>query len=156
VNLRDFDFQVERIRGIQARFALAHAALTNWGAWSRDRYNIGPKDSRTKVFEQYVHDETEAYGEVEQGEATRAADIAPELRKAEFDDPEPHDEKAGAILDERLHSNSGLCADIRRIIRVAYVTREVPENQFHRLSGCSEDAFCERLEVALQFVRRFS
>lgn len=143
-----------RVRGLQAIYPEAHQALVNWGSWSRDRAGIFPpgiippglwNEAVPSKFGDFADaSDLERVEVVEQTEA-----------KAEAAEKEPYDEKQGALLDERIHGLGGLAVYQREALRVAYVTREVPEDQFARLSGCTEDAFCERLEACLMFVRRF-
>lgn len=141
-----------RIRALQAMYSVEHLALVNWGLWSMDRSGLFPTVSRPSVWDQFKRSEGDDYGE-EKDHAERIQYPGP--AKSEAPEREPYDERAAVILDERMHHPGGLAVHVREAIRVAYVSREVPDEQFPRLTGCSVDAFCERLEGALLFVGRF-
>ena len=154
MNLRDIDIFAEQVRALQAMYPKAHAALANWASWSRDRHKVYPPGvTANPMWESFKRDENEDYGEQHEIPAERLAqtDI-----KVEAHEREDYDEKAGAILDERMHSPGGLGVDIRRALKVAYVSRYLLEAQFPKAAGCSEDAFRERLEAALLFASRFA
>jgi hypothetical protein len=157
VNLRDLDqatLDAEQIRRLQSRYPSEHAALLNWGAWSRDRSGIFPKEARTKVFEQFVPDGTEAFGEIDD-EFARTANTDPALLKAERDETEPYDEKSGTALDSRINGPM-LSLSLKRVLTTAYVNGGASEHRWYVYADCvSLDSFCERLEAGLQFVRRF-
>lgn len=142
---------VGRIRTLQAIHSEAHKALINWGDWSADRRGIFPILAPPEMWDQFKRDEREDYGE-EQAPAVTPEASTPKAERAPL---RGYDERAGLALDERIHAAGGLPVEMRRAIRTAYVTREVPEEQFPRFAGCSEDAFCERLEACLLFVGRF-
>lgn len=139
-----------RIRGLQAIYADSHGALQNWGAWSRDRRGIFPTMTPPAIWSQFKRSEIDDYGE-EQPEAPTTAPV-----KAEAAERQPYQELAALVLDERLHAPGGLPQYVRHVIRIAYVSAELPEYQFPAICGCTLDAFCERLEAALQFVGRFT
>ncbi len=139
-----------RIRALQGIYAAAHGALRNWGAWSRDRRGIYPTMAPPGMWAQYKPDEGEEYGDEIEGPLLVTVPV-----KAEGPDHEPYDEKTALILDERMHGAGGLSQMLRESMKIAYVTLEVPEQQFPRLAGCTDDAFCERLEGCLLFVGRF-
>jgi hypothetical protein len=142
---------VAQVRGLQAIYAEAHAALLNWGAWSLDRRGIFPTMSPPGWAQQYRASEGEEWGEEQ---ATKAVE-APV--KAEAPDRPPYNEKAAIELDERLHAPGGPNTEQRRAIKIAYCSMDIPEYQFPSLSGCtSQDAYRERLEACLVFVARFS
>jgi hypothetical protein len=149
MNVRDLPLLTARIRGLQAIYATEHARLVNWGNWSWDRRGIFPTLAPPSLWNQFKRNENEDYGEEQE---KVPADEAP---KTEPLPPRPYEELPAVILDERLHAAGGPAQFVRHVAKVAYVSREVPEEQFARLSGCSEDAFCERLEALLVFVRRF-
>lgn len=142
---------VGRIRGLQSIHHAAHQALVNWGHWSADRRGIFPTMAPPVMWTQFKPDEREDYGEEQAPAVTSEAKEA----KAEAAPRAEYDEKSAVALDERLHGHGGLPVDMRIALRVAYVSREVPEEQFPRFAGCGEDAFCERLENCLLFVGRF-
>lgn len=148
---RDLDVFSARLRGLQAIYNSSHAALVNWGRWSRDRYKIFPRVAAPSLWDQFKRDENDEYGEVTPD--IEVSDEAPV--KAEAAEMEEYSERDGTLLDERLHGPGGLCCELRYALRAAYVTREVPDEQFPRLAGCSEDAFLERMESSLMFVQRF-
>lgn len=143
---------VGRVRLIQEMHDRAHMALKNWGDWSADRRGIFPRLSPPSLWNQFKRNELDEYGD-EQA-PTVVADAGP--AKAEPVELRPYDERQALNLDERLHGYGGLSLSVRQALRVAYVTREVPEDQFPRATGCNEDAFCERLMEALLFVERFA
>ena len=140
-----------RIRALQAMYPDAHEALRNWGAWSRDRYQIGPRDAQPGIWDEAV---VSKFGDFADESDTPAIVGDTKPAKAERADREEYDEKAGAELDERIHNSPDFPAYQRDILRIAYVSRETPEDQFPRHAGCSEDTFCERLEGCLWFVER--
>lgn len=147
------DAFIARVRMIQSLYPEAHAALVGWGRWSADRRGIFPQAyKRPAVWDQFKQSEAGDFGE--EGEARKV--VVPFAVKAEGPDRLPYDERSALILDERIHHPGGLSVEVRHTIRAAYVTREIPEDQFPRAAGCSEQAFCERLEAALIFARRFS
>lgn len=149
---RDIDTRevlIARIRGLQAIYPEGHAALVNWGRWSRDRAGIFPAGATPpRIWDEAVTSKFDDWGD-EQG----VHDSQPV--KAERAEREEYDERAGTVLDERIHHPSGLPPSLCQILKVAYVSRETPEDQFPRLAGCPEDTFCERLEECLKFVGRF-
>jgi hypothetical protein len=153
LNLAELDIETARIRAMQSMYGREHQALTQWGKWSGDRRGIFPRMAQAQP--QYRHSEGEEYGEVTDPDAARLARIAKVETRSTPMERHGYDEKLALILDERIHSPGGLDLEVRHCIRVAYVTREIPEGQFPRRSGCNLDAFCERLETALRFVRRF-
>lgn len=144
---------VARIRSLQAIHNEAHQALVNWGRWSRDRYKIFPKPIESpSIWDEAVPSK---FGDfADEGEGERIETTGP--AKAERAEKEPYDELKGHQLDERIHARDGLAQYLRDALKMAYVSREVPEDQFPRLTGCSEDTFCERLESCLIFVSRNS
>lgn len=145
-------FDAQRIRGIQDRHFKAHHALNQWGLWCGD-LKVYPTMKPPSIWDQFKRDENTEYGE--EGEASRV--VIPFPAKAEARERQAYDEKLGQMLDERIHSAGGLNLEVRKAIRTAYVTREVPEDQFWKMAGCSSlDSFCERLEAALVFVGRFA
>lgn len=142
---------IGRIRTLQSMYWDAHQALTNWGHWSADRRGIFPTQAPPAMWDQFKRDEREDYGD-EQPPAVTAEAALPKAEAA----PRPeYDERSAVALDERIHGYGGLPLEMRVAMRVAYVSREVPEEQFPRFTGCSEDGFCERLEHCLRFVGRF-
>lgn len=68
----------------------------------------------------------------------------------------PYDEKQGYILDQRIHAPGGPCEDVRRVLRIAYCQRIVPESQWPRQAGCLPGRFKEDLADGLAFVARFA
>lgn len=159
--MRDLDWReiaAARIRALQGLHADAHAALLNWGAWSRDRRGIFPALAAPAMWDQFRRDGTEGYAE--EGEGVKPGDTEPvetPPAKAEAAEREPYQELPARILDERMHGPGGLGNEIRRALRIAYVSVDIPEYQFPHLSSCggSVDRYCERLEEALRFVGRF-
>lgn len=148
----DINEAAVRIRALQAMFAVEHAALRNWGAWAADLAGIYPSISRPHLWEQFDRRGADKDGwGVEQEPQVKESPV-----KAEPAEKRAYDEKLAVMLDERMHSPGGLPDYVRLAIRTAYVSHEVPDDQFPRLSGCTLDAFCERLEGALRFVGRFA
>jgi len=140
-----------RIRALQGMNEPAHLALVNWGRWSRDRHGIFPPGiTPPGLWNQALPSKFGDFADEEEGQRVEVQEPA----KAEAAEKEPYDEKAGTVLDERVHHPS-FPQYLRDILKVAYVTREVPEDQFPRLIGCTEDSFCERLEACLKYVGRF-
>jgi hypothetical protein len=144
---------VIRIRSLQERYSTEHLALVNWGAWSRDRKTIGPRDSKPHIWQEAVQSKFDDYGE---DHAIPAERLAQADAKSERPEEDPYNEREGALLDERMHGPGGMPLYLRQLLRVAYVSREVPEYQFPRACGCLPDTFCEGLESALVFVSRFA
>lgn len=143
---------IGRVRALQEAHARAHAALVNWGDWSADRRGIFPRLSSPALWDQIKRSELDEYGE----EQPPAVIVDQGPAKSEAPEAKPHDEKSAISLDERIHGYGGLPVYVRYAIKAAYVTREIPEDQFPRAAGCNEDAFCERLAEALAFVGRFA
>lgn len=143
-----------RIRGLQGIYTEAHEALRNWGAWSRDRRGIFPTLTPPAMWDQFKRDGTEGYAD--EGEREPEAVETPPA-KAEAAEREPYQELPARVLDERMHSPGGLNNEIRRALRIAYVSVDIPEYQFATLASCggNVDRYCERLEEALRFVGRF-
>lgn len=154
--LMDTDLDTARIRALQGIYFREHAALMNWGRWSNDRRGIFPKAAGSILGAQYRRSEGEEYGDETKPDQERLARVAAMPRRSEPRERLPYEEKTAVILDERIHHPGGLNVEIRRCLRIAYVTREVPEDQFAKRAGCLVDTFCERLEEALRFVRRFA
>ena len=146
-----------RIRALQAIYPQEHAALLNWARWSRDRHGIYPAGV---VGGEQMWEEGALYGQKEvmfkrlEAEEAREAIADGREARAERAEREEYDERAGEDLDQRIHNSHDFSAYQRDILRVAYVSRETPEDQFPRHAGCTEDAFCERLEGCLRFVSR--
>lgn len=143
---------VGRVRNLQATYPEAHASLVNWGSWAADLRGVFPKLQNPAMWHQFKQSEVEEWGE-EKKEPERV--VVPFPVKAESAPRRRYESKAAVILDERMHSPGGLSVEVRHCLRVAYVSHEVPEAQFARLSGCTDQSFCERLEEALKFAARF-
>jgi hypothetical protein len=153
-----------QVRALQGIYHDAHLALMNWGAWSRDLRRVFPADIvPSPTWREAQHskfgdfgDEVDEARRVEE-EVHRAAQVEV---KGEAAEREPYEERRALILDERMHGPGGLSLEVRRVLRIAYGAkqneRSAHVNQFPRFAGCTEDAFRERLEVALQFVTRFA
>jgi hypothetical protein len=145
----DLPLETARIRGLQEIHREAHAALQNWGWWSLDRRGIYPHQTGPSIYGGYRsgdYDEEELDLDPERLEIDAKAEAAPR---------QPYDGKSAEILDERLHHAGGPSLEVRRVLRIVYVSHEIPEYQMPRMAGCTLDAFCERLEAALRFTRRF-
>lgn len=142
---------VGRVRNLQETYPEAHASLTNWGNWAADLRGVFPKQTPPGLWNQFKQSEVQEWGE----EQAPQRNVVPFPVKAEAAPRRRYDAKTAVILDERMHGPGGLNVETRHCLRVAYVSHEVPEAQFPTLSGCSDQAFCERLEAALKFVHRF-
>lgn len=142
-------FQV-RVRELQGQYPDEHWALVDWGIWSRTLVGFERGVGKQGVWFQGKADENEAYGE-EPVEVARVEAPA----HAEREQEQPEDERRCVVLDERMHAPGGLGMEVRNALKVAYIKRYIPEYQYARASGCSEDGYCERLEAGLRFVRRF-
>ena len=149
------DVQIARIRALQSIHATAHAALLNWGAWSRDKRGIFPTVAPPGVWDQFAPNPADIEGWAS-SDAPPAEPPTDAPAKREAPERPPYQERPAIVLDERLHHPGGLCVETRHVLRAAYVSEEIPEDQFHTMCGCSTDAFCERLESALLFVARFT
>lgn len=148
----DIDLDTARIRSLQAIYSKAHLALRNWGLWAGDKRGIAPTLKPPALWDQFVRSKVESWGEEQECPYTRLYLVEAKAERAETD---PYDEKAAILLDERLHSGH-LNVETRLCLKTAYTTKEVPDHQFPRLSGCTLDAFCERLETALRYAGRFA
>lgn len=140
-----------QVRGLQSLYPTAHRALTNWGLWSMDRAGIFPSLSAPSMWDQAIHSK---FGDFADEADDRAGYAEQTEFKAERIEQEPFDEKSANELDEWLHEGCGTEDErfpwsIRRCLIVAYVTREVPERDFPRLSKCGHDDFLARLESVL-------
>lgn len=147
----DRDFFIARVRSLQARHSRAHAALLNWGHWSADRRGIFPGMRPPGLWNNFKRSEVQEWGE----EQAPSVAIAMQPIKPEPPEKSHYDERTALVLDERIHGYGGLGLEHKRLLRVVYVSREVPEDQFPKLTGCGEDGFCDRLELALLFVEKF-
>lgn len=142
-----------RIRGIQGKHLRAHQALVNWGDWSADKRGIFPNMKPPPVWNQFARSKVDEWGEEDHKIPIQ---LNAGLPKPEPRETSPYDERTALQIDERIHGYGGLGEYQRHALRAAYVTREIPEDQFPKACGCNDDAFCERLEDALAFVGRFA
>jgi hypothetical protein len=145
--LQETDLDTARIRALQEIYSEAHRALTHWGNWSSDRRGLIPRLGAPAVWRQMKRDEDDGYG-AEKGTTDGLQAKQERVHRG-------YDQRLAVVLDERIHAPGGLPVEIRVALKTAYVSREIPEYQFPRASGCGIDAFCERLEAALRFTRRF-
>lgn len=138
-----------QVRGIQHHYPRAHAALIEWGMWSRDLAGTFPCLAQSSMWEQFVHDGTEGHGNIDEAKTVVDAE-----RKSERDEERPADEKLAVHLDELIHKH--LTWTSRRPLLVAYVLN-APEYQFPRLAAprgriwLPED-FLARFEGALAWI----
>lgn len=146
------DFFIQRVRNLQFLHTRAHVALVNWGHWSADKRGIFPTLRPPGLWNNFKRSEVEEWGE----ETAPTLSLVREPIKAEPREKDPYDERTALVLDERIHGYGGLGLEHKRALRIAYVSREVPEDQFPKAAGCSEDGFCDRLQACLTFVERFS
>ncbi len=142
---------IARVRNLQAAHSLAHQALTNWGHWSADKRGMYPTLKPPSLWSQFKQSEADDYGE----EIQAAMSVVKQEAKAEALEIPPYNELQALEIDARLHGYGGPSVEYRMAVRAAYVTREIPEDQFPKFCGCGEDAFCERLGEVLKFVGRF-
>lgn len=157
----DMDVFPARIRALQAIYPEGHQALLNWGAWSRNDQQR-PQGIRSPSL--YEGAKTDEWGDMSDEDVVVVE--SPEPAKAEAREKEIYDVGRGADLDIRMHSPGGLPDYVRLVMRVVYVF-DGPEFQYVREAkaigrrwqladaGCTEDAFCERLEAGLAFASRF-
>lgn len=152
--------EIERhlVREVQGMYPKEHQALENWGRWSRDLRGVYPADIKpSRIYSEANREDwdKDGYGDVALTDEMKERLLAGD-RKAERPEEEPHDPKTAAALDERIHGQGGLPDYLRSILRTAYVTREVPEHQFHKLCNppCMPATFRERLEDCLIWTGR--
>lgn len=151
MNMRDLPMLTLRVRALQEIYADSHAALIHWGDWSWDRRGIFPTLAPPAMWDQYQNNENDR---LEDDELPIPIQL-PVKAKAEPAPTRDYNERIAVALDERMHGPGGLPDYIRLVARTAYVSREIPEQQFAKLCGCTDDAFCERLEALYVFARRF-
>lgn len=152
MNPADLDVFVAQVAALQNMQMKAHAALQNWGAWSRDR-GVGPRMARQHLLDQHDGD-LEGYGE--DGDVLQRVEPQ-EAAKMERKE-ETYEEKPAVILDERIHGSGGLPASIRMVLRVAYIDGgpDVGKWWSDGRADCAVPGhFLERLEAGLKFVGRF-
>jgi hypothetical protein len=138
-----------KIRELQGHYSRAHAALLNWGAWSRDRSGIYPTLSAPGLFRQYDSSDWVAEEADEQAGFREQQEVKPEPRERE-----EFDERAGDELDTFLHRTFGYAP--RRCLLVAYVI-SVPEYQYPRHASTrgivhNHDSFSEMFAQVLRQV----
>lgn len=137
------------IRAIQAQYPLAHQALTNWGRWSRELRGIFPSISQPGWTDYY----RPAEGDFAE-EGTEPHPVSVETPVKAQREPEPHsDERLGIELDIRIHA-SHFPAIWRRVLRAAYVTIEIPEDQFPQVAKCGPQGYLMFLDGALAHLER--
>jgi hypothetical protein len=145
----------QAIRDLQARYYTAHAALANWGRWSRDRRGIYPpgvvppaiwNDAPVSKWEIEEEPDYDPYKK-----------ILIVAEKGDRLEEEDYDEKTAVMLDERIHGHGGLSESLRSALEVAYVTRYTPEDRMHKLTSppTTASGFRERLSACLVYVSRF-
>lgn len=140
-----------RIRLLQSLYFQSHQALTDWGHWSADKRGMYPTMKPPSLWNNFKRSEVEEWGEETEAAMSQ---IKQEARAESLEIP-PYNERTALQVDSRIHGYGGLADEYRRALRAAYVSREIPEDQFPKACGCCEDAFCERLEAGLRFVGRF-
>jgi hypothetical protein len=157
MNLRDLDMaaiESQRIRDLQGRFHAEHLALLNWGIWSRDVRGIYPSIARCLIFDNFIHDDTEGWGDCS-NEGNDRSQIENTPAKAERSEEEPYDEKSALELNDRINAPQ-LSECLKRVLRTAYVDGGSAEHRWYVYADCSTpDAFLERLEASLNYVRRW-
>lgn len=149
--LEESQIEVARIRALQASYADAHRALTDWGLWCLDK-DWGPHDAAPSWPNQIPADRSDW---AEEPEDTHVRIVIGKA-KAEGPERQAYDEKLAVRLDEIMHGPGRLPEYVRIALKTAYATREVPEYQFPLFSNCSTfDQFVERLEAGLRFAGRW-
>jgi hypothetical protein len=148
---------IARVRLLQSIYFKAHEALTDWGHWSADRRGMYPTMKPPSLWNNFKRSEVQEWGDekAEQKDVEVTMTALKQEARAESLEIPPYNERTALEIDSRIHGYGGLADEYRRVLRAAYVTREIPEDQFPKACGCCEDAFCERLESGLIFVRRW-
>jgi hypothetical protein len=157
MNLRDVDQEEVirlELRELQGRYPREHQALINWGRWSRDRRGIYPAGVTAPSIWQEA---PSSKWEFEEPEAYEPYIPVVAAQKGDRPETEDYDEKTAVLLDERIHGYGGLNETLRSCLEVAYLTRTVQENRFHRLCTppTTPSGFRERLTECLVFVGRW-
>lgn len=160
MNLADVDqdaIERELIRALQDLYQAEHAALIQWGRWSRDRRGIYPPG----VVPNPMWDAAPTSKWQFDAPEPEAEEYRPHIpfvaEKGDRPEDEDYDEKQAVALDERIHGPGGLGEALRSCLEVAYVTRYVQEHRFHRLCSppCQPETFRDRLAECYAFVSRF-
>lgn len=157
MNMRDIDpaaIEREQIRALQDRYQAAHAALENWGAYSRDR------DDRPAwiTAPSWPHQVDSSKWEIEdEGRYEVRVEYAHPPERGDRREPEPHDEKAAIALCERIHGPGGLPDYLRATIKTAYYKPPICLSDCHIFCKppTTQSGFRERLEECLKFVSRW-
>ena len=153
-DLADTEVFTAQVRALQSmpQNVAAHAALLNWGAWSRSGIRK-PSLARDHTFDQFNREacDKDGWGD----EVSEKAGFREQTEiKPEPPEREPFDKLAGDLLDTRLHGHD-FPRDFREVLKVLYVYQK-PEYQCPSLAGrITEDEFRYRLEWILGFVKRF-
>lgn len=147
------ELEIARFRALQAIYAEAHAALVNWGKWSRDERGIRPVEARTSIYDQIKEDDRAGWAD--EDDAQKPVYRITVRVKADRPEEESYDLKSAELLDIRMHAPGGLSETVRHVLRVAYVWRDIPEHQFPNRCSCGWDGVVERMEEALRFVGRW-
>jgi hypothetical protein len=137
---------VAEVRGIQGFYPKAHQALRNWGFWSRDRSGIFPCISKPSIWDEYDSSKADFAEEGEGQQVVQQTEVKQE--RAETPD---FNEKEAVELDELLHDRFPY--EIRKCLLVAYVTAEIPEEQFPRFSCCTHEGFLMSLTSSLHRIQ---
>jgi hypothetical protein len=144
-----------QVREIQAAFPLAHDALINWGAWSRDRQGIFPCLARMSLWDEADTEKFEDFAE----EGEQGAAVVPQAEvKAEAANDEPFMEREAVELDRLMHSPD-FPAIWRKCIAAAYFARvleyQLPREATYirpREMRLSHDSYLAFLDGALRFI----
>ena len=134
-----------QVREIQTHYPAAHAALRNWGRWSRELHGIFPQIAQPGWTEFYRAPQEWAEDPV----ALAPLPAAPQNARSERDREERADERSGVELDIRVHALH-FPTIWRRVLRAAYVTIEVPEDQFPTIAKVGAQGFLTFLDSALE------
>jgi hypothetical protein len=144
----------QAIRDTQEQFPDEHRAYQNWAKWCRDRRGIYPAGTTAPSIWQEAATSKWEFDEPEAYEPHIPMVAAPKGDKPQAED---YDEKLAVALDERLHGPGGLSEAQRSVLDVAYLTRYLQEDRFHRFCSppTTPHGFRERLEDCLKFARKW-
>lgn len=143
---------IAQVRALQSIYPAAHAALKNWGSWSRELHGVFPSVAHPGWTEFYVA--PQEWGE--EPLALAPLPVPQQHVRPEREKEARADEKAGMELDARIHDDD-FPVVWRNVLAAAYVTVEVPEDQFPALAGrkgppMSHEDFLRFLEGAMEFL----
>lgn len=143
------------VRALQGIYPDGHKRLRNWGAWSRDRSGIFPTLSPPGLWAEAIcskFDDFADEGDLKKAEEDKRYVTQTGDGKSERAETEPYDEKEANELDDFLHKRFPW--NVRKCLMVAYVTLELPENQFPHHACCTHPTFLANLSLVLSEVER--